>query len=243
MSGVVRNGYGTADQDATATSTSWRIGRVLGQGHFACAFTVTNLATNTQCAGKVITKSSLRVHAPRQERLQIEIQIHELLSNTHHPNLLRLISRFQDPEHIVMVTPLCVHGDLKQLQDRRGTLTHGEVRSHPLDTSYTTPSGEVAKHCPSTVHRETNGGACCRMLGVYSFLQVRYYMSHLLAGIEFMHDRSGEGRAPPQPPPPPPPPPPIAEASLVDTNQTPFRLRNGGGGTFISQVLLTVAGQ
>jgi serine/threonine protein kinase len=98
------------------------------------------------CAGKVIAKASLRVFAPRQARLEEEMDIHQSLSNggSSHPHVLELLTRFQDSDHIYMVTPLCPHQDMKMLHSRRTTLTEGEVR---------------------------------------------YYMSQLLAGIEFMHSQ------------------------------------------------------
>ena len=89
----------------------WEVQHELGKGHFAAAFQFRDARTGTVCAAKVIAKAALKQHPPRKARLQAEIDVHRRLSNGEatHPNVLRMLSQFEDSQRIYMMLELCPH--------------------------------------------------------------------------------------------------------------------------------------
>jgi len=73
---------------------------MLGKGAFGSVYMATNLFNNTKCAIKFIRKEGLRQHSDLIRLMEQEI---EVLKNTDHPNIVRLIDMFEDDVNVYIV--------------------------------------------------------------------------------------------------------------------------------------------
>lgn len=99
-------------------------GKFLGKGGFAKCYELTDKATNTVYAGKVVSKALL-VKAHQKEKMAQEIQIHRSLNHKH---IVGFNSYFEDEKNVYIVLELCGRRSLMELHRRRKTLTEGEAR-------------------------------------------------------------------------------------------------------------------
>ena len=101
-------------------------GRLLGEGGFAKCYKFTCSENNKTFAGKVLAKSSL-VKSKAKEKLNSEIEIHKSL---HHPHIVAYEYHFEDTENVYLLLELCQNQTLKELLQRRKTLTELEVQCY-----------------------------------------------------------------------------------------------------------------
>lgn len=91
----------------TGIKDKYDVGELLGEGATAKVYRAVNKRTKMEVAVKVISKELV----PDENMLRNEIEIHKA---TDHPNILRLLSTYEDDHFLYLVTELCEGGDLRQ---------------------------------------------------------------------------------------------------------------------------------
>lgn len=86
-------------------TTCFEFGKTLGEGAFGCVVKGTNKKTKTSRAIKIV----LLKNAIDKNALRNEITI---LKRLHHPNLVKVISSYEDLEKMYMVMQLCTGKEL-----------------------------------------------------------------------------------------------------------------------------------
>ncbi|XP_075528543.1 serine/threonine-protein kinase polo [Dermacentor variabilis] len=99
-------------------------GKFLGKGGFAKCYELTDKATNTIYAGKVVSKALL-VKSHQKEKMAQEIQIHRSLNHKH---IVGFHSYFEDDKNVYIVLELCSRRSLMEMHRRRKMLTEAEAR-------------------------------------------------------------------------------------------------------------------
>lgn len=99
-------------------------GKFLGKGGFAKCYELTDKATNTIYAGKVVSKALL-VKSHQKEKMAQEIQIHRSLNHKH---IVGFHSYFEDEKNVYIILELCNRRSLMEMHRRRKTLTEAEAR-------------------------------------------------------------------------------------------------------------------
>lgn len=91
---------------------------LLGKGSYAKVVLARNIYTNKYSAIKVIDKEFLK-------KLGKEYEVHVeklMLSSLHHPNIMKLVSTFQDVRKLYFILEYCPNGDLCDLIRSQGKL-------------------------------------------------------------------------------------------------------------------------
>lgn len=81
--------------------------KVLGQGSFAVVKSVTEKATGTERALKIIAKRPLKENSEKMLKEEIKI-----LGAVHHPNVLKMWDLYETKEGVFIVTDICRGGEL-----------------------------------------------------------------------------------------------------------------------------------
>ncbi|XP_077507655.1 serine/threonine-protein kinase PLK1-like [Amblyomma americanum] len=100
------------------------VGKFLGKGAFAKCYELFDKDTNTTYAGKIISKALL-VKPANEAKMVDEVQIHKTLN---HPHIVSFHSCFEDEMNVYIILELCTRQSLKEMLQRRETLTEVEAR-------------------------------------------------------------------------------------------------------------------
>jgi len=86
----------------------------LGKGKFGQVKLATHKKTQRKVAIKVIKKKNMSLKELELQKREIEV-----LKICQHPNIIRLLDVFENPDYIYIVLEYCAGGDLFQYLDRR----------------------------------------------------------------------------------------------------------------------------
>eukprot|EP00808_Paulinella_micropora_P004952 g2499.t1 len=87
----------------------YNMGKQIGEGRFSVVREAIHIASGKKYALKVIDKKSIASDPREKEALRAEIAIMKLVR---HPNVIRMVEVFESRDHIYIVMPLVVSGDL-----------------------------------------------------------------------------------------------------------------------------------
>ncbi|KAI5847372.1 kinase-like domain-containing protein [Morchella snyderi] len=107
----------------TRGKTEYGRGRQLGEGGFARCFLVQNKEGGL-FAAKTVAKKSLQSQKKRAKFFG-EIQVHKTMI---HPNIVKFIECFEDPDNIYMILELCPNKSLMDMLRARKRFTEPETR-------------------------------------------------------------------------------------------------------------------
>ena len=121
--------------------------RCLGKGSFATCYELRCVETHAAVAAKVFPKA-----ATDKQREQVRILKHEISiqKGLEHPNVVRYIDHFDDPENHYILLEVCPHGSLRELLDRRRRLSEPEVKYFMRQLMYAIEH----VHAAGFVHRD-----------------------------------------------------------------------------------------
>jgi serine/threonine protein kinase len=151
------------DSKTVVSVDKYAMGRLLGKGGFAKCFLATCMRTNTECALKIVQKSSL-LKLKSRLKLQSEIKIHKSLS---HEYVVRFDRFFEDHTCAYIKLELCSNNSMSELQKRRKRLTEPEARYYLTQLVI----GMEYLHANLIIHRDLKlgnifiGGDMCVKIG------------------------------------------------------------------------------
>ena len=102
--------------------------KLLGSGAFSKVYEVTCEWSNEKYACKIISKNK-KPNNFNLDKIFKEINLHKRLA---HPNILQYIHYFSDTNYIYILTELCKNKTLRDLLDKRGTLSEIEIQYYAL---------------------------------------------------------------------------------------------------------------
>ena len=118
---LMKNDVKTTDD----ITKQYRLGKLLGKGGFGQVYMCTNQLTKAKCAIKFIKKSSIK-HPDLIKLMEGEI---EVLKNTNHPNIVRLIDMFEDEVNVYIVAELMKGGELYHYMEKKGLIRERQAAS------------------------------------------------------------------------------------------------------------------
>jgi serine/threonine protein kinase len=119
-------------KDFDVTDVEKQIGNVLiskselGRGSYSVVKTGYDIKSHRKVAIKIIDKGTLTNIG--RLNLEAELQIHQLISSFHHPNIVELYEVVEDTHRIYMIMELANGGDLVTLIEQKGKLTEDEAK-------------------------------------------------------------------------------------------------------------------
>lgn len=120
------------------------------QGGFARCYEIKERRTGNIYAGKIVSKKLMMKHN-QKEKMGQEIRIHQELK---HPNIVRFLNFFDDPNNIYIVLELCKQRSMMELHRRRKVVTDYECRFY----IYQVLEGVRYLHEKRIIHRDLKLG-------------------------------------------------------------------------------------
>ncbi|XP_013871315.1 serine/threonine-protein kinase PLK1 [Austrofundulus limnaeus] len=132
------------------TKKRYTRGRFLGKGGFAKCYEITDVATKTVFAGKIVPKA-LILKQHQREKMTSEIAIHKSLS---HANVVGFHGFFEDDDFVFVVLEICRRRSLLELHKRRKAVTEPEARYYMTQLL----KGVQYLHNNKVIHRDLKLG-------------------------------------------------------------------------------------
>ena len=105
-------------------SANFVTGKQLGKGSFGEVRQVLNKATNVQCAMKIVNKSHIGQHQVLVNLMEQEL---EVLQNTDHPYIVRVMELLEDEVNFYIVSELITGGELYEYIIKNKKLTEKQA--------------------------------------------------------------------------------------------------------------------
>ncbi|EAS00939.2 Serine/Threonine kinase domain protein (macronuclear) [Tetrahymena thermophila SB210] len=129
---------------------NFKITLTLGRGAGSCVFLIEEYKSGSLYALKTITKQS-QYYTNNINRIKNEYNLHSQLD---HPNIVKILKRFEDNEYVYMMLEYCPGGSLFDYVKSKGRLNEDEAR----DISYQIVQGLEYLHKNKIIHRDLKPG-------------------------------------------------------------------------------------